>query len=252
MHPLSVLGRAHPHQAWSTAMDAICLRMKGHGACRPTPGTLDRMVSRPGEPAQRQRTHRSEARRRILAAAAELLEERAWQDVSLEDVMEAADLSRTVFYRHFGDRRALLLALLDESGVGDDPAGAIWKRSAGDPEADLRRALGALTDLFVEHGRLLQAVADLTSHDAEMRELWSALAEDFVATTADRLAAEAAAGRSAVAEPREVARALVWMNERYLLACFGRRPFVADREAASAALTEIWAAVVYGHRPSPG
>ena len=207
------------------------------------------MASRRGELAQRRRTDRSEARRRILAAAAERLEERAWQDVPLDEVMEAADLSRTVFYRHFDDRRALLLALLDESGVGADPAGAIWKRGDGDPEADLRRGLDALTDLFVEHGRLLQAVADLASHDAEVREMWSALAEDFVGTTAERLAAEAAAGRSAIADPREVARALVWMNERYLLACFGRRPFAVERDAAAAALTEIWAAVVYGHRP---
>jgi hypothetical protein len=40
------------------------------------------MDSRRGELAQRGRTDRSEARRRILAAAAERLEERAWQEVS--------------------------------------------------------------------------------------------------------------------------------------------------------------------------
>jgi AcrR family transcriptional regulator len=206
------------------------------------------MAPRRGDLAQRRRTERAEARRRILAAAARQLEERAWQEVALDEVMAAADLSRTVFYRHFEDRRALLLALLDESGVGADPAGAIWKQGTGDPLTDMRRGLDALTDLFVEHGRLLQAVADLASHDPEVRELWARLAEGFVATTTERMAAETAAGRSAVADPQEVARALVWMNERYLLACFGRRPFVVERDAAAAALAEIWAAVVYGHR----
>jgi hypothetical protein len=124
----------------------------------------------------------------------------------------------------------------------------IWKRGAGNPQEDLRRSLKALTDLFVEHGRLLQAVADLATHDAEVRALWTGLAEDFVATTTERMAAETQAGRSAVGDPAEVARALVWMNERYLLACFGRRPFAVEREAASSALIEIWAAVVYGRR----
>jgi AcrR family transcriptional regulator len=194
---------------------------------------------------QELRSRRRDVRRRILDAAAELIEERPWHEISLEQVMARADLSRTAFYRHFDERSDLLLALLDESGVGDDPAGAVWKQDLDDPVAAVRRGCELLTDLFVRHGRLLRASAEAAVSDPAVAQVYGAFAESFVATTAERLEADRQAGRSHVQNVREVARALVWMNERYLMECFGRRPFSADPEDAAAALSEIWTAAIY-------
>jgi AcrR family transcriptional regulator len=195
------------------------------------------------------RERRQDARRRILDAAAELLEERAWNDVAVDTVMAKAELSRTVFYRHFGERVDLLLALLEQTGLGSDPAGAQWKVSeAADPRDALASALTALTDFFARHGRVLRVAAEAAAHEPQVAAAWAGFADEFVATTAARIEADRAAGRSPVRDAYEVARALVWMNERYLLDCFGRRPFRVAPDVAAAALVEVWSGAVYGTR----
>jgi AcrR family transcriptional regulator len=194
---------------------------------------------------QELRSRRRDVRRRILDAAAELIEARPWREISLERIMAQAELSRTAFYRHFDERSDLLLALLQESGVGEDPAGAAWKQDVDDPVSAVRLGCKLLTDLFVRHGRLLRAAADAAIDEPAVAEAYAAFADSFVATTADRIEADRRTGRTHVQDAGEVARALVWMNERYLLECFGRRPFTTDPEVAAAALSEIWAGTIY-------
>ena len=58
------------------------------------------------------RVRREEARERILAAAENLLLERPYRDITVEQVMAGAGLSRTVFYRHFDGLPDVLLTLL--------------------------------------------------------------------------------------------------------------------------------------------
>ncbi|HET8978666.1 MAG TPA: TetR/AcrR family transcriptional regulator [Solirubrobacteraceae bacterium] len=198
-----------------------------------------------------QRRRRRDARRRILDSAQALLEEHPWHAIPLEAIMTRAELTRTTFYRHFDDRELLLIALLQEVGVHLDAAGEPWKRGAADPAGELRRNLTTLTSLFVDHGRLLQAISDASDRDSDLRGAYLRLADDLVATTAARIAAEVQAGRSAVQDAEQVAAALVWMNERYLLRCFGRRPFTADPDTAAAALAEIWVTTIYGREPGP-
>jgi AcrR family transcriptional regulator len=197
----------------------------------------------------RRRVSRADARRALLGAARELLEQHAWYELPLDEVTTRAGLSRTVFYRHFDDRRHLLLALLDEIGEDLTATGLRWKESSGDPRAEVVAGLRELTATYVAHGRLLQALADAAGQDGGVREVYARLAAELSATVEERIAREVAAGRSAVSDPREVARALVWMNERYLLSAFGRQP-LADPEPVAAALAEVWLATVYGARPS--
>jgi len=192
---------------------------------------------------------REAARRALLAAARELLERHAWYELPLDEVTTRAGLSRTVFYRHFGDRQQLLLALLDEIGEDLTATGLRWKEGTGDPAEEVAAGLRELTETYVAHGRLLQALADAAGQDGEVRAMYARLADGLSATVEQRIASEVAAGRSAVRDPREVARALVWMNERYLLAAFGRPP-LADPEPVAAALAEVWLATVYGARPA--
>lgn len=68
---------------------------------------------------------------------------------------------------------------------------------------------------------------------------------------AERIAGDIAAGHTRVRDPGEVARALVWMNERYLRDRFGRGPS-DDPARVAAALTGIWTATVYRANPPPG
>jgi AcrR family transcriptional regulator len=195
-----------------------------------------------------QRRRRGDTRRRILDAALELLEERPWPDIPLEEVMAATGLTRTAFYRHFGDREQLLLALMGEAGGRLDAAGRTWKHGSGDPLEELRTGLEELTTAVVDHGRLIQAVVDASAHDPEVRAAFAALVQGFVDVTAERIRSEVAAGRSDVRDPEDVAAALVRMSQTHLLASFRRRP-LGDPVRATETLTEIWCATIYGRRP---
>lgn len=182
-----------------------------------------------------------------MDAAHGLLEQKRWAEISLDDITSAADVARTAFYRHFEDRQQLLMAMLDDVGLELDHVADNWMAEADDPVAELRTSLSGLTAVFVEHGRLIQAISDTARHDPEVGALYRRLAERLVATTARRIEADVEAGRSSITEPREVARALTWMNERYLLASFGQPPF-SDQAAVTNALTTVWVHTLYGPR----
>jgi TetR/AcrR family transcriptional regulator, ethionamide resistance regulator len=199
----------------------------------------------PPSHAVRQRRRRGDTRRRILDAARELLEQEPWSEISLEQIMQRADLTRTAFYRHFGDRQLLLLALIDDVGLTLDTVADPWEQGEGDPVAEVEPAIGRLTDVFVRHGRLLRAIADAATQDPDIDAFYTELGRRLSESAAARIAADVEAGRSHVTDPEEVAAALVWMNERYLLVRFGQAP-LGDRDRAAAALTEIWRRTVYG------
>ena len=202
------------------------------------------MSARP-DVSRRHREQRESTRRRILDAGRALLEERPWSEVSLEAIAARADLTRTAIYRHFDDRRALLLALLEDVGLRLDLVADPWERGEGvGPEA-LRAALAELAGVFAEHGRLLRAIADERAEDRDVDAAYSELGARLTSSAAARIAREVAAGRSRVEDPEEVAAALVWMNERYLLERFGRTP-LGDPARAAAALAEVWIRTVYG------
>lgn len=207
------------------------------------------MTTRQTDLQARRREHRRNARRRILDAAHALLEQMAWAEISLDDITSAADVARTAFYRHFDDRQSLLMAMLSDVGLELDHVADKWLAESDDPVAELRRSLQALTALWVEHGRLIEAISDSARHDPEIGALYRELADRLAEQTARRIASDLCAKRTQITEPAEVARALTWMNERYLIAAFGRRP-ITDPATAAAALTTVWINTLYGPCPT--
>lgn len=204
------------------------------------------MATRQSQLSTRRRVQRQDARRRLLDVARRLLEERGWSEVSLEEITSAAGVARTAFYRHFEDRQHLLIALLEDVDLELNHAGdAWWIADNGDSATDVRESLAHLTRIFVEHGRLLQAISDTARHDPGIGEVYDALAGRLIRATVERIERDVEAGRSDVSNPPEVARALTLLNERYLLASFGSRPF-SDPDVVAHTLAGIWHSVLYG------
>jgi AcrR family transcriptional regulator len=92
-------------------------------------------------------------RRLLRDALLALVLERGWDQVSVMDVCERADVGRSTFYTHFADREALLLSGYE----------------------DLREHLRAETQRVGDGSRLLSFLPGLLAHVEENRRLFRAL-----------------------------------------------------------------------------
>src|ERR671935_198616 len=68
--------------------------------------------------------------------------------------------SRTAFYRHFADRRDLVVRLVRDLADELWAMSEGWLQGAGEPLAEAREAIERLADVYQEHGRLLLAIAE--------------------------------------------------------------------------------------------
>ena len=183
-----------------------------------------------------QRVPRDEARRRITAAASRLLEDRRFRELTVEAVMEEAELSRTVFYRHFDSLADVVVSLLDEA-VAEAAEIAITAPDPSVPEV-LRAMLGRGVELWARHGHLLAAVEEAAHHDPEVERVFHEAFERSVETTASLLAGGVANGHYVV-EPWPVARAMTHLNAGYLSDMLARGH--GDRDEALRTLWTVWA-----------
>jgi AcrR family transcriptional regulator len=192
----------------------------------------------------RRRRRREESEREILDAAAVLLRERPYRDLTVDDVMAAAGQSRTAFYRHFKDRQDLVIRLLSDVAAELYERASTWLAGSGDPLVEGRQATAMLVEAWARHGPLLRAIAEAASHDDEVERVYRGLVQIFVDGTIERLGRDVAAGRVVVPDVRETAIALCWMTERYLTITFGR-PGAGDPANATEVLHAIWMRAVY-------
>ena len=114
-----------------------------------------------------------------------------------------------------------------------------------EPEQDIRAALEGVAAVYMRHGPLLQALVDGVPSDARVESAYRTLVQSFIDATAEHIRSEQAAGRIFLtADPYETARALVWLNERYLSEAFGRQP-ADDPLPVIGVLHHIWLATLY-------
>jgi TetR/AcrR family transcriptional regulator, ethionamide resistance regulator len=188
----------------------------------------------------RHRERRENTRRQILDAAAELLRDQPFRDLSVDVLMSQVGLTRTAFYRHFDDTTDLVLRLLAELAAKLYPVAERWRAVAGGSYPDgAREALGAIVDVFVAHGPLVRAISEAATVDDRIEIAYRQIMEEFIALTAQTLDRLVCEGQIEVADSLALARALTLMNEAYLLEEFGREPF-GDRGVALATLEQIW------------
>src|SRR5690349_19981599 len=104
-----------------------------------------RMSTRPAASARQTatRTTRAADRERILVAAEQQLREHPYRELSVDQVMAEAGLSRTVFYRHFDGLAELVLTRMEAIVSG------LFSELEVDPAPGRTRAiLSAAVDAF--------------------------------------------------------------------------------------------------------
>ncbi len=184
---------------------------------------------------RRRRTPES-AEREILEAAESFLSERPFRELTIDEVMARTTLSRPSFYVYFRDRHHLAVRLVE--GIGGElfEQANRWLRGTGDPRSDIRDALSGLAAVYMQHGLVLRAIADASGHDPEVDRVYHGLINRFVDATTASIERDIGSGATAGLDARATSAALVWMTERYLLECLGRRP----RQPAAKVVDALW------------
>jgi AcrR family transcriptional regulator len=193
-------------------------------------------MTSPARAGRAPRISAAQARTQIVVAAERLLSERRFRDLTVDEVMAAAGLSRTAFYRHFRSLPDVVLDLL-----ADLVRQVAAEADIGDPRdrGIMRRQLALVVQTFRDHGPLLLALEEAAHYDDEVERAYTALRDSAVDLTTELLRRGIAEGHTPPMPVRDVAHALSVMNARYLLDLCARDPRF-DAEAALEALWTVW------------
>src|SRR4051794_12337343 len=192
--------------------------------------------------ASRRRT-REEVQRDVRMALTELLAERPFKDVTVEELARRAGLSRTAFYFYYPDKNEVLKEAANAAAAEVYAEADRWWHGEGPPVKLVREALGGIAAVYCEHADMLRAAVEATTYDAEFRAFYESLIRRFVDATADHLKRELDAGRLRPLNPESIAEALVWMAERcnYAFLLLEGRP----KNEVVDSLTAIWTHAIY-------
>lgn len=196
---------------------------------------------------RRSRSRGDERERQILATAERLLEERSLNEISVDDLARGAGISRPTFYFYFPSKDAVVLTLIDrmvEEGAGSRDAALA--KLAEEPRAGWHQGLRAFYEIFWSRRGVVLAGAELRARSSEARELWSQVMESWVADVSAVIEAERARGVAPPGPPaRDLAVALLQMNERVQYATFAAEQPSLGPGAALDVLVEVWLRAIY-------
>jgi AcrR family transcriptional regulator len=189
------------------------------------------------------RRSRDEVQQAVRRALVEMLADRPFKDVTVDELARRAGLSRTAFYFYYPDKNEVLKEATNAAAADVYAEADRWWHGEGAPETLVREALAGIAAVYCEHADMLRAAVEATTYDAEFRVFYESLIRRFVDATAEHLRRELDAGRLRPLDPDSIAEALVWMAERCnyaILLIEGR----SQREVVDA-LTAIWIHAIY-------
>ena len=184
----------------------------------------------------------------ILATAERLLEERAFADISVDDLAKGAGLSRPTFYFYFKSKEAVLLSLLEPLiARGDAEFEGAAQRLPTDPRRVWRNGIEAFFSAFGAHRAVARAATEALATSSELLAVWSGYMQKWIDQTAIMITAERARGAAPETLPAaDLATSLNQMNERTMMATLsGEQPAVAEDRLVDT-LTQIWVGSIYG------
>jgi len=190
----------------------------------------------------------------VLDATERLLARRPFSELSVNDVIDEAGISRTSFYAHFDSRAAViaecLRRVMGQIAVAVDP---FLAESEADPEAAIRAGIGRWVAVVREHGPVLRTVSEQWPQDERLRELWLSIMARFVAGTARVIETARATGQAPDgADAERLSACLMWGYERVLQVATagGNAAGLPDAEAIVEPLAQMMTGGVYG-LPAP-
>jgi TetR/AcrR family transcriptional regulator, ethionamide resistance regulator len=154
-----------------------------------------------------------EQHQRMLDATLELLRDGTpYAELTVQRIAAAAGVSRPTFYAHFGDRRELLLELMEDALRPMFDTLAEQGPTSGEAlgPGRIRPTIAMVMAIGRERAPLLRASIEAATYDQVIRARVVGFAERFIAAAATTIAAQQTAGRALALDPRAGATLLVW------------------------------------------
>jgi AcrR family transcriptional regulator len=158
--------------------------------------------------------------RQLIAALVDLLNDGAsFVDLSIEDIAKRAGITRPGFYFYFTSKEEALAAATTAIQQQQYEAARVFlDGDSDDPLRELELCLLAVTRIRFAHRPIFRAISDAAAVDQQAWRALHDLVEAYVPPISSRiLRIRRDRGLSlSTAEAEEMARALVWSNERNL------------------------------------
>jgi AcrR family transcriptional regulator len=199
----------------------------------------------------RQRERRGRRRQQVLSAATRLLEaDLSYTELSVEQVLREARISRATFYAHFRNKSDLLSALaetvIDEMIAGAEPW---WTGPDRPTEPDLVAAVTEITAAYLRRHAIMAAVVEVATYDPAVRAQLDRLVARTIAALAGHIRDGQARGvADPDLDPERVAGWIVWMCERGLYALVRGADEERRRRLIAAWVHIIWKTLYGGVR----
>jgi len=187
---------------------------------------------------------------RICDAAEKLLQHVRAVDLTVEEILAEAGISRRTFYSYFTSKydviSRLALRTLGEAYPEQDPffAGATRAKQRAALEVGITRACA----VWAEHRAVLSAVIEHWRDVPELREIWLGVIDRFTDDMAAQIETQRLAGAApAGADSRRIAQTLIWSGAYTIyLAGLPESAHIPDEHSVVEMLVNGWAAAVYG------
>jgi AcrR family transcriptional regulator len=185
----------------------------------------------------------------VFDATESLLTGTSLDDLTVAQILEKADISRTTFYRYFSSKHQVVSALLASLQLEMVDMMQPWySREEQSPREALEASMTAVAKIWERHRPVLRACSENWHTDPEIGERWVQMMDRFTAGVSRRIEHERRLGDAPEGvSSHRIALALTWGSERQLyLAGFGLYGPQLEKDAVET-LVAIWLGSIY-HR----
>ena len=142
------------------------------------------------------RARKTENRLRLIEAAGQVFERMSYSSASIDDIAQAAGVSRQTFYRHFDGKVSVGLAFYQERRA---QLTAVWRDIGGEDASDIAMVRRWLARMFAYHRTARASIRifiEMGIVEPAFFEQAKALVRDLIGLLAERVPAFAGSGRT--------------------------------------------------------
>jgi AcrR family transcriptional regulator len=197
----------------------------------------------------RKRGRRPRTQAAVLEATSRLLTSVSLSELSVAQILDAAQVGRTSFYEHFSSKVDVVVKLVRSISIEvAEEIEPMFERGERSPDEAFREGIENLMGVSSRYAPLLVAVTEEWPAVPELREIWFSMLGDATRRLGETIARDRAAGIApAGADSQALAGALIWSAERaFHVAMTGRHPTLVDEDALVEPLVQLFVGSIYG------